>query len=297
MSSQDVRFDETRVEGYRRFCNKLWNATRLVLANLGEGPLPTMPEPDALELIEDRWILSRLASAQRDVTHGIEEFAFQDSINAAYACAWNEFCDWWLEASKDRLRAGDTTAQAVALFCLDNLLRLLHPFMPFLTEELWSRLPGDRDFLIRASWPEDMHRYIDGEAEVEFRHLTGTVNEIRYYRKIIRGAPAKGGSVALDHDHGRDWERALELLGSVNVVDELAPFNSLGLVEGSLAFPEVAAADPAVVARKKADLLKELDRVQAKLDNPEFRAKAPEAVVAEQEARAEELRAAIGRLG
>ena len=297
MSSQDVRFDESRVEGYKRFCNKLWNATRLVLRDLGEGPLPTMPEPDELELIEDRWMASRLASAQREVTDGIEGFAFQDSMAAAYGSVWHEFCDWWLEASKERLRAKDKTAQAVALFCLDNLLRLLHPFMPFVTEELWSRLPGERDFIMRAPWPEDLHRYIDGQAEVDFERLMDVVNEIRSLRKTVPGAPAKGGAARLAEPIDPDWTRALSLLGLVAVVDELPPGKELALADGGIVFPAVAAADPVVVAKKKADLQKELDRVQAKLDNPEFRAKAPEQVIAEQEARAGELRAAIDRLG
>jgi len=296
MSSQDVRFDETRVEGYKRFCNKLWNATRLVLRDLGEGPLPTMPQPDELELIEDRWMASRLASAQREVTDGIEGFAFQDSMAAAYGSVWHEFCDWWLEASKERLRAKDKTAQAVALFCLDNLLRLLHPFMPFVTEELWSRLPGERDFILRAPWPEDLHRYIDGQAEVDFERLMDVVNEIRSLRKTVPGAPAKGGAARLVETMDPDWARALSLLGLVAVVDELPPGKELALAEGGIVFPAVAAADPTVVAKKKADLQKELDRVQAKLDNAEFRAKAPEQVIAEQEARADELRAAIERL-
>jgi valyl-tRNA synthetase len=295
MSSQDVRFDESRVEGYRRFCNKLWNATRLVLSRI-DGRVDDMPEPDELELIEDRWIVSRVASTQREVTDGIEGFEFQDSIAAAYGTAWHEFCDWWLEAAKDRLRAKDKTAQAVALFCLDNLLRLLHPFMPFLTEELWSRLPGERDFLMRASWPEDLHRYVDGQAEVEFERLMGLVNEIRSYRKTVPGAPAKGGAVKLASPMDADSTRAMTVLGQVAVVEDLPPGKELALAEGSVVFPAVAAADPAVIARKKADLQKELDRVQAKLDNPQFRAKAPEAVIAEQEARAEELRAAIDRL-
>jgi len=296
MSSQDVRFDESRVEGYRRFCNKLWNATRLVLGNLGDSDVPPLPEPDELALIEDRWMLSRLASAQREVTDGIEGFQFQDSINAAYGCVWNEFCDWWLEAAKDRLKEGDPTAQAVAFFCLDNLLRLLHPFMPFVTEELWSRLPGERDFIMRAPWPEDLHRYVDGQAEIEFERLMDGVNEIRSYRKTIAGAPAKGGAVKLFEPEPADWVRALTLLGSVAVVDELPPGKSFGLSAGTIVFPAVAAADPMIAAKKKAGLQKELDRVQAKLDNPEFRAKAPEAVIAEQESRAEELRAAIDRM-
>jgi valyl-tRNA synthetase len=184
----------------------------------------------------------------------------------------------------------------VAFFCLDNLLRLLHPFMPFVTEELWSRLPGERDFIMRAPWPEELHRYVDGQAEIEFERLMDGVNEIRSYRKTIAGAPAKGGAVKLFEPEPADWVRALTLLGSVAVVDELPPGKSFGLSSGTIVFPAIAAADPMIAAKKKAGLQKELDRVQAKLDNPEFRAKAPEAVIAEQESRAEELRASIDRM-
>ena len=297
MSSQDVRFDETRVEGYRRFCNKLWNGAKPVLRSIGEGPVPSVPEPDDLQLIEDRWILSRVASAQREVTDGIEQFAFQDSINAAYGFIWNEFCDWWLEASKERLREGDETAQAVAMFCLDNAIRLLHPFMPFVTEELWSRLPGERDFVMRNPWPEDLHHYVDGQAEVEFERLMDIVNQIRSYRKTVPGAPAKGGAVTLLSPMDSEWARALSTLAQVAVVDDLPPGKELTLTEGTIVFPAVAAVDPAVIAKKRAELEKELARVQVKLDNPDFRAKAPEQVIAEQEARAEELRAAIERVG
>ncbi len=296
MSSQDVRFDETRVEGYRRFCNKLWNGAKPVLRSIGDGAVPNVPEPDDLELIEDRWILSRVASVQREITQGIEEFAFQDSINAGYGFIWKEFCDWWLEASKDRLRAGDETAQAVAIFCLDNAIRMLHPFIPFVTEELWSRLPGERDFVMRAAWPEDLHHYVDGQAEVEFERLMDIVNQIRSYRKTVPGAPAKGGAVKLLSENDSDWTRALSTLGQVAVIDDLPPGKELALTEGSIVFPAVAAVDPVVIAKKKSELQKDLDRVQAKLDNPEFRAKAPEAVIAEQEARAEDLRASIERL-
>ena len=296
MSSQDVRFDETRVEGYRRFCNKLWNATRLVLASAGDKEAPA-PAPDDVELIEDRWILSRLGAASTAVTRGIEEFSFQDSMLAAYSFAWNEFCDWWLEAAKDRLRDGDKGAIGIAVFCLDNLLRLLHPFMPFVTEELWSRLPGDRDFVMRASWPADLTIYGDGQAELDFQRLMQAVEEIRSYRKTVPGAPVKGGAVKLSDAAEPDWVRVLTVLGKVAAVEELPPGRAFGMSAGSIVFPAVAAADAAVVAKKKADMQRELDRVQAKLDNPDFRAKAPEAVVAEQEARAEELRAAIGRVG
>jgi valyl-tRNA synthetase len=296
MSSQDVRFDESRVEGYRRFGTKLWNAIVPVMRGIREGPIPSVPEPDALVLIEDRWILSRLAAAQREVTDGIEGFAFQDSISAAYRCAWNEFCDWWLEAAKERLRASDPAAVGIGLFCLDNLMRLLHPIMPFVTEELWSRLPGERDFLMRAEWPVDLHRYNDGEADVEFLRLMATVNEIRSYRKTIPGAPAKGGMVKLSTPGNADWERALGVLGAVTMVSELQPGKEFGLAEGTIVFPAVAEADPAVTARKRANLEKELGRVESRLANPEFKTKAPAEVIAELEERGAELRAAIERL-
>ncbi|HEY3193896.1 MAG TPA: valine--tRNA ligase [Candidatus Dormibacteraeota bacterium] len=296
MSSQDVRYDESRIEGYRRFCNKLWNATRLVLASGLDGSRAEAPEPYSLELIEDRWILSRLAAARTAVTEGIEGFTFQDSMWAAYAFAWNEFCDWWLEAAKDRLRAHDATALGVAAFCLENLFRLLHPFMPFVTEELWSRMPGGRDYLMRSWWPPDLSLYADGQAELEFSALMDTVEEIRSYRKSITGAPPKGGAVKLELDRGPDWERALSLLAGVAVVHALPPGKPLGLADGSIVFPAVAAADPAVIAKKVAELEKELERVETKLANQEFIAKAPPDVIEKLRERAADLRAAIDRL-
>src|SRR5258708_3091160 len=297
MSSQDVRFDESRVEGYRRLCNNLWNATRLVLSSAGMATgQAALPKPDALQLIEDRWILSRLAAARELVTAGIDDFSFQDSVAAAHAFAWSEFCDWWLEAAKPRLKSGDPTAQSIGLFCLESLFKLLHPFMPFVTEELWSRLPGERDFVMRGRWPDDLSNYRNMNVDGEFHHLTGTVGEIRNFRNTLRGVPTKGGSVKLDFEHGPDWERALALLGSVVVVKEVPPGIALGLVEGSIVFPEVTAADPSATLKKKGELQKDLERTEAKLANPEFRAKAPPEIVRKLEERAAALRAPIDRL-
>ena len=296
MSSQDVRYDESRIEGYRRFCNKLWNAAKPILASLGDGPVPELPGPENLELIEDRWMLSRLASAQREITGGIEGFAFQDSIAAGYGCAWNEFCDWWLEASKARLKAKDHTAQAIGLFCFETLLRLLHPFMPFVTEELWSRMPGHRDFVMRAGWPDELHQYVDGQAEVDFERLMSTVYEIRSYRKTVAGAPMKGGAARLSQPGDSDWERALAQIGEVAVVDELPPGKQLGLTEGTVVFPSVTAADPAVTQKRLDALQKDLDRIEAKLENQDFITRAPVEEVAKQQGRADGVRAEIERL-
>ncbi|HEV2035867.1 MAG TPA: valine--tRNA ligase [Candidatus Dormibacteraeota bacterium] len=296
MSSQDVRFDESRVEGYRRFCNKLWNATRLVLSSDGGDRTPAPPRPDQLSSIEDRWILSKLAGTTERVTKGIEGFVFQSSIESAYDFGWHDYCDWYLEAIKPRLKAGDAAAQSVAIYVLEVLLKLLHPFMPFVTEELSARLPGDRGYLMRSPWPENLASYADHKVEAEFERLIGAVDEIRAARRALPGAPAKGGAVKLDGDHGPDWERVLAHLGKVTVVAELPAGKALGLVDGNIVFPTLAAVDPSITAKKIAGLQIELETVERKLANPQFRLKAPAEEIAKQEMRAAELRAAIDRL-
>jgi valyl-tRNA synthetase len=292
MSSQDVRFDESRVEGYRRFANKLWNATRLVLSSPGT---PTAEAPGILETgehLEDRWVLSRLAYASTAVTAGIEGFTFQDSIGAAYGFAWNEFCDWYLEAAKERLREGNPAAQDVAYFCLDNVLRLLHPFMPFVTEELWSRMPGSRDYLMRASWPEGLDRYIDPGAEEEFALAIRIVEEIRGHRQAA-GAPPRGGKLRLDSTSGTIAALAARLAW-VELDAELETGIPLAAVPGRVSFP-AGAGD----ARRTAELKRhgeELAKAEAKLANPAFVTKAPPEIVSALRERATELRAAIARL-
>ncbi len=292
MSTQDVRFDESRVEGYRRFANKLWNATRLVLRSPGT---PTSASPGTLEArehLEDRWILSRLSAATRDITDGVEGFKFQDSINAAYGFAWNELCDWYLEAVKDRLRDGDASAQDVAHFCLDNLFRLLHPFMPFVTEELWSRLPGDHDYLMRAEWPDLHDRYVDPEAEEEFARVMAIVEEVRGHRQAA-GAPPRGGQLQLD-GVSEEITRIAARLAQVELVDVLEQGTPLAAAPGRVSFP--AGVGDARREKERKKLEEDLAKVEAKLDNPEFREKAPGEVVAGLEDRAAGLREALERL-
>ena len=291
MSSQDVRFDETRVEGYRRFCNKLWNATRLVLSSPGSE---SAGEPGKLEMhehLEDRWILSRLSHACAAITAGIEGFTFQDSINAAYGFAWNEFCDWYLEAVKERLRAGDAVAQDVAYYCLDHLFRLLHPFIPFVTEELWSRMPGRSDFVMRALWPE--LESVDPAAEELFGAVMTIVEEVRGHRQAA-GAPPRGGSVQLDESIDRSVAGLAARLAWVELVTDLEQGTPLAAAPGRVSFPAGAGDNRRHAELKR--LTADLEKTEAKLANPEFRAKAPYEIVRKLEDRAAELRAAIDRL-
>lgn len=292
MSSQDVRFDESRVEGYRRFCNKLWNATRLVLSSPGT-PADSPGILEAGEHLEDRWILSRLAYASSAVRAGIGSFTFQDSIGAAYGFAWNEFCDWYLEAAKERLRDGDAAAQDVAYFCLDNILRLLHPFMPFVTEELWSRMPGNRDFLMRAPWPEGLDRHVAPDAEETFELVMRIVEEVRGHRQAA-GAPPRGGKLRLDHAAGRTVATLAARLAWLELDDELDAGTPLAAAPGRVSFP-AGAGD----ARRQSELKRfreDLAKAEAKLVNPDFTSKAPPEIVNKLGERAAELRAAIDRL-
>jgi valyl-tRNA synthetase len=292
MSSQDVRFDESRVDGYRRFATKLWNATRLVLASPGT-PSESPGTFEAREHLEDRWILSRLSAASRAVTEGIEAFTFQDSINAAYGFAWNEFCDWYLEAVKDRLAAGDAAAQDVAYYCLDNLLRMLHPFMPFVTEELWSRLPGDRDYVMRSVWPLLDDRYVDPGAEEEFMQVMAIVDEVRGHRNAA-GAPKRSGTLQLDASVKHTIARLAAKLAQVQLVEELDGGTALAAAPGRVAFPTGQADSRRDKERKR--LEDDLARVQARLDNPQFREKAPPEVIDNLEERAAGMREALERL-
>ncbi len=292
MSSQDVRFDETRVEGYRRFCNKLWNATRLVLSSPGIAPANPPGFLESHEHLEDRWILSRLAFASQAVTAGIENFSFHDSIGAAYTFAWNEFCDWYLEAAKERLHEGDAVAQDVAYFCLDNLFRMLHPFMPFVTEELWSRLPGDRDFIMRAAWPEVEERFIDTDAEDTFGKVMTLVEEIRGHRQAA-GAPTRGGSLHLD-GIDRTVARLAARVAYIELVDAMERGTPLASAAGRVSFPAGAGE-----GRRQAELKRlreDLDKAEAKLASADFQAKAPAEVVTRLEERAAAIRSAIERL-
>ena len=294
MLTQDVRYDESRVEGYRRFGTKLWNATKLLLMSPG---IDTAQRPGFLERhehLEDRWILSRLKYAAGQVTSGIEGFTFQDSINAAYSFAWNEYCDWYLEAIKDRLHAGDATAQDVALFCLDNLLRLLHPMMPFVTEELSSRLPGRRDYLMRAEWPQLSEGFVDPAAEEEFQQVMAIVEEVRRHRQAA-GAPPRGGAMHLDGSVGDTVARLVARLAHVELVEALdAAGTPLAVVPGGVEFP--AGAGEARRDKERKRLEDDLAKVEARLANVEFQAKAPPEVVAGLQDRAAAARAALERL-
>jgi valyl-tRNA synthetase len=155
-SSQDVRFNVKMIEEGRRLANKLWNVARLILAN-AEGAEPELRPRE----LEERWILARLDSTRAQLEESWSRYEFASAVNALYHVTFDDFCDWYAEAIKARLYNGDADARATALAALERLLRLLHPVMPHVTEEIWSQLPARETRLIRAPWPEPDPRFAE----------------------------------------------------------------------------------------------------------------------------------------
>ena len=313
---QDVPLAEEWVEGARRFANKLWNAARFVLGQLGDA-VPADPAADldtAGLAVEDRWILSRLEAARAVADAAYAAYDLAGAARALYAFTWDEFCDWYLELAK--LRAGDTAVAAVLAHCLDTLLRLLHPLVPFVTEELWQALDGGggQAALMTAPWPSAAPQRRDAAAEEQFAGVAEVVTALRRLRADHRLAP----SARIDVLAVAEDERSRALLeAGVDGIRRLA-----GVEAWSFADPAHArAARPAAtvvvsgaelvvplgglvdVDEERRRLTRELQRAHAelrrargKLADPGFVAKAPAAVVQAERDKAEEWQSAASTL-
>jgi valyl-tRNA synthetase len=188
-SSQDVRFSITAVEEGRKLANKLWNVSRLILANVGEAHAKARPKS-----LEEEWMIARLDSAHATITERFDEFDFAGVARRLYHLTFDEFCDWYAEAIKPRLYEGDADAQSTALALLERLLKYLHPVMPHVTEEIWSHLPHRTERLIVSAWPEWDGRYADRQPVFE---------QIRTAAEVFRRS---GVMPALTDDQRRIFE-------------------------------------------------------------------------------------------
>jgi len=182
---QDVRFSEKMVEDTRNFANKIWNAARFVRLNL-DGKPAASPPPRAELALMDRWILSRFARTAAVVTASLERFEFREACQHLYEFIWSEFCDWYVEMAKQDLREAPASRQAptraVLTWTLAETMKLLHPIMPALTEEIWQALPHDGATIMRAPWPGDAERWIDPEAEDQAQQVMEIIRVIRAMR-------------------------------------------------------------------------------------------------------------------
>jgi valyl-tRNA synthetase len=299
----DIAISEEWAAGSRNFCNKLWNAVRFALLNGAHVPA-TAPAPGSYS-VPDRWILSRLSAVTADVNALFDQFEFGKVCDLLYHFAWDEVCDWYLELAKVPLTSGDEasveTTRQVLGFVLDQLLRLLHPVMPFVTEELWTALTGEESVMVSA-WPT--FSYQDSSAEAEISSVMRLVTEIRRFRsdqglrpgqRVAARLVAIAGTPLAGHE-----ERIRSLLRLNPPADDFAPSASLA-VEGITVELDVAGVIDVAAERRRME--KDLAAARAdaeqsarKLDSAAFTAKAPAEVVAKTRQRLEAARSDISRI-
>jgi len=297
----DIAISEEWAAGSRNFCNKLWNAVRFALLNGAHVPAA----PDISYSVPDRWILSRLSAVIAEVDELFEDFEFGKICDVLYHFAWDEVCDWYLELAKVPLTSGDAGAaestRGVLGFVLDQLLRLLHPVMPFVTEELWTALTGEESVMV-ASWPA--FRFADPAAEGEISSMMRLVTEIRRFRSDQGLRPSQRVAARLAGIAGTPLagheERIRSLLRLDPPADGFTASASLE-VEGITAELDVAGVIDVAAERRRMEKDLAVARAEAgqaerKLGNADFTAKAPAAVVAKTRQRLEVARADIARL-
>ncbi len=313
----DIRWNSEKVEASRNFANKVWNASRFVLMNLeGFDPEAHTPAADALEL-PDRWILSRLATASSEAQRYVDRFEIGEAARVVQDFIWGEFCDWYIEAAKPRLygKKGDTakqTAQNVAWRGLDGALRLLHPFMPFITEEIWQMLPGSTGALISSSLPDKSEEARDAEAEQDMGSLMEAIRIIRNIKAEFGVATNK--KVDAIFQGGEDALRAFS--SNSDLISTLAGLDGFSTITPESPKPQKAAQGVAtgisifLPLEGMIDISKELERlekeasaqarelegVKAKLSNESFVSRAPQAVVDRERSKAEELQASLSKI-
>jgi valyl-tRNA synthetase len=279
-SAQDVRYSIEKVKQGSDLANKLWNASRLILLKAADvPPAPTIESP------EDAWILSRLEHTVTETNRLIDEYDFSHAALGLYDFFFSDFCDWYLELVKPRLwNEGDNdSVSANLLYVLEQTLALMHPLMPFATEEIWSLLPGERGLLAGSQYPQSDHGHANAESELRIGNLIEAVTALRRYRDELGVAPSAGLRGRLSADGYDGVEEQLARLGRIELGGEDESIASLAVPGGSIEMYTSDAFDPAEIEAKKTaradELRSEIARVNGKLGNEQFVAKAPVAVV------------------
>jgi valyl-tRNA synthetase len=302
-STQDVRYSDAKVEQGRDLTNKLWNAGRLILLNckfeqnqsLTNGAQGQAPAP-VVSRTEDRWILSRLERTIASVTEKLEAYDFAHAAQEAYSFFWSELCDWYLEIVKPRLYEGEPEVSATLLYALERVLALLHPLMPFVTEEIWSHHPARSGHLAVHPFPEADESLFDAAAEQDVEGGIELTRRLRAWRDLVEVPVA---STLLARVDGVEPQ---EFVGRLSRFDLSAdgdgdPVASVGPVKVLDSAEVDAAAVSARLEKRREELRAEVERGERKLANEGFVAKAPAEVVEEERGKLERYRAELDDLG
>ncbi len=314
-AGNDMRYQQKKVEAARNFCNKVYNATRFVLMNLGEGEIGTI-DPAALDMA-DKWILTRLNANIREVTANLDGFDLNLAAQKIYDFIWTEFCDWYIELAKPRLNGADEKAKAnvraILVGVLADSLKLLHPFMPFITEELYLNLPGSGKTIMRAAWPKDDPALDFPREAAAMESVMDLIRSIRNIRAEMGVPPSRKANITVVAHDAKDAP-ALEacvpyILKLGGAEQAKVQLNKDGIAKNAvsamsaLAEAFIPLADLVDVDRERERLFKEAERVrgeiarsESKLANEGFAAKAPAKVIEEERAKLENNRVMLEKL-
>ena len=304
----DMRYTPEKVEASRNFTNKLWNAARFIIMNLSGDEKPCKPDAATLDMA-DKWILTKLSDVIKEVTDNIEKFEFGIALQKLYDFAWDNFCDWYIEAAKAGLnseRAG--TVKSVLIYVMDKMLKLLHPFIPFVTEEIWQALPHDGESIMISEWPRPDDDLTFEEYERGFETIKDTIRAIRNRRAEMNVPPSKKAKAYVEAADTSLFEKGalyMQRLASCSEVETGTAFN----IEGAVSIVTPAAtiyipmgelvdfeAERARLNKERETAQKSLSQCEAKLANEGFVSKAPAEVVEKQKRIAAELRDKIAMI-
>ena len=290
----DMRFSDERVEASRNFANKIWNAARFILMNLPENePAPYIPQALA---IEDKWILSQYNTLVSGVTDSLEKFELGMAVQKLYDFIWDVFCDWYIEIAKIRLNGDDedkkATVRAVLVYVMSNTLKLLHPFMPFITEEIWQTLPHTGESIMISDWPKADSALNFATEEAEMSRIMTAIKAVRNRRAEMNVAPSKKAKIFIETAYADTFSKGtvfFKRLASASEVEVAAHFDDMDsavsiITESARLYIPMDElvdfkAELARLNKEKAGVQKELDFVNNKLNNENFVNKAPAAVV------------------
>ncbi|MBQ7097533.1 MAG: valine--tRNA ligase [Clostridia bacterium] len=307
----DMRFYMERVEASRNFANKIWNASRFVMMNLS---IDKNELPDLSKLhIEDKWILHKYNELVREVTENLDKYELGIAVQKLYDFIWDEFCDWYIELVKPRFsETGDSneTAQKVLTYVLSNTLKLLHPFMPFITEEIWQALPHEGESIMISEWPKYNEALVNVEAEQDMTVIMEAIKGVRNVKNEMNVPPSKKVKLFVVTEAEGLFTQAtafLEKLASASEVDIRAhkagiPENVVSVVnpkaEILLPLDELVDKEKEIerLTKEKAKLEGEIKRVEGKLSNKGFTDKAPAAVVEEERQKGEKYKAMLEKV-
>ena len=305
----DMRFSDEKVKASRNFANKLWNAARFVLMYLGNDySYPGLPKDLA---IEDKWILSKVNTLAKEVTDNLERFELGIAVAKLYDFIWDVFCDWYIEIAKIRLQSGEgaDTAKAVLVYVLTDILKLLHPFMPFITEEIYQAIPHDTESIMISKWPEYDPTLSFADEEAQMEKIMDAIRAIRNRRAEMNIPPSKKSKVYVETAFsdvfavGSEFIKRLAYASDVEIADAFGDLGNTVTIVTNDAKIYIPLGDLVDFEAEAKRLQKELaaaeDKlafINKKLDNPGFVNKAPEKVVQQNRDEAAKLTEKIANL-